>query len=229
MLIGGIQKLSLTDYPGKLAAIIFVQGCPLRCQFCHNPSLVLPPLYSTLIPFEEILHFLTQRKNDLEGVVISGGEPTSQNDLFEAVSQIKALGYAVKLDTAGTNPASVEKLLKARLIDYIAMDIKAPLEKYEAVVKTKVDPAIILQSIRLILQAPVAKEFRTTLVQGLHEKEDVLEMVRLIKGETLYVLQKFVNQAPLNPFFKSKTTFDDETLFSLQKEAEKYVTACLIK
>lgn len=229
MLIGGLQKLSLIDFPGKLAAVVFTRGCPFKCQFCHNSSLVLPPLYKTLIPEEEVFHFLKKRQNYLTGVVISGGEPTIQKELPSFISKIKKLGYQVKLDTSGSCPDMLEELLQKDLLDYIAMDIKAPLNKYEQITGVKIEAQLLLKSISLIMQSKITKEFRSTLVQGLHNNADILEMAQLIKGAPLYSLQKYVNANPLNPFLKSKEAFELTELLKLQKEIEKTVQNCLIK
>jgi len=224
-----LQKLSLIDYPHQLAAVIFTCGCPLRCQFCHNASLVIPSLYSPSIPEEEIFAFLEKRKNYLDGVVITGGEPTIQADLLPFISKIKTMGYRIKLDTCGTNPAMIEELLKNQLLDYIAMDLKAPLKNYQKVAGVQIDPKIILKSIALILSSKIKKEFRSTLVQDLHSGLDVIEMAKLIKGAPLYTLQKYINKNPLNPALKGNQTFSDQELFQLQKAVQKEVSTCLIR
>ena len=229
MLIGGLQKLSLIDYPGQLAAVIFTRGCPLRCQFCHNASLVIPSLYEPLIPEAEIFAFLEKRKNQLDGVVITGGEPTIQKDLVTFISKIKKMGYSIKLDTCGTNPAMIEELFKKQLLDYIAMDLKAPLKNYQKVTGVQIDPKVILKSIGLILSSKIKTEFRSTLVRDLHNSLDVVEMVELIKGAPLYTLQKYINKNPLNPALKGKQTFSDQELLTLKQAVEKKVQACRIR
>ncbi|HEC86320.1 MAG TPA: anaerobic ribonucleoside-triphosphate reductase activating protein, partial [Thermoplasmatales archaeon] len=139
MIIGGFQRFSLIDYPGKICAIIFTQGCNFRCPYCHNPELVNPKLFQEPIDENDIFRFLEMRKGKLDAVEITGGEPTLQPDLIEFMRKIKAMGFLIKLDTNGTNPEVVEKIIKNKLVDYIAMDVKAPLEKYEKVVRAKVD------------------------------------------------------------------------------------------
>ena len=152
MKIGGFQKLpNLLTIRGKIAAVIFTQGCNFRCPYCHNPELVLPELFENEIPFDEILDFLKFRKEKLEGVVITGGEPTLQSDLKPAIRRIKALGYSVKLDTNGTNPEILKDLIGEKLLDYIAMDIKAPFEKYGELAGVETDIEKIKQSVRIIM------------------------------------------------------------------------------
>lgn len=133
MQIGGLQKFSLLDYPGKISAVVFTQGCNFRCPYCHNPELVDPARYQECLPEEEIFSFLETRRGKLEAVTVTGGEPTLQKSLAPFLRRIKDMGFLVKLDTNGSRPDVLEELLRQKLIDYIAMDIKAPLEKYEAV------------------------------------------------------------------------------------------------
>ena len=153
MHIAGLQKSSLIDYPEKIACIVFTQSCNFRCGYCHNPELFeqRKPLIST----EAFFEFLKTRQNKLDGVVITGGEPTLQKDLNEFISEIKNLGFLVKLDSNGTNPNIIENLINKNLIDYVAMDIKAPLNKYEQITNTKVNTENIKKSINLILNSNI--------------------------------------------------------------------------
>jgi pyruvate formate lyase activating enzyme len=139
MRIGGLQKLSLIDFPGKLAAVIFTQGCNLRCRYCHNPELVLPSCFHETIKEEDVLAFLYSRRKYLEGVVISGGEPTVQPELIPFMRSVKQMNFALKLDTNGTRPEILKEIIALQLVDFIAMDVKAPLEKYEEVTATLFD------------------------------------------------------------------------------------------
>ena len=150
MKIGSLQKLTLLDYPKKLACIIFFQGCPFRCHFCYNKSLVLKELFTPSIKEEEVFNFLKKRKNLLQAVVLSGGEPTMQKDLIPFIRKIKELNFKVKLDTMGIYPEKIKKLLNLKLVDYIAMDIKAPLKKYKNVINIDVKEESIKKSIKLI-------------------------------------------------------------------------------
>jgi len=164
MKIGGFQRFSLIDYPAKISAIIFTQGCNFRCPYCHNPELVDPKLFTSAIDEDLILSFLRKRVGKLDGVVITGGEPLLQHDLIEFIKKVKEMGYLIKLDTNGSYPEKLERLLD--LIDYIAMDIKAPLEKYHDVVRTDVCTEKIMESITIILNGDIDYEFRTTVVKA---------------------------------------------------------------
>ena len=155
MKIGGFQKVSLIDYPGRISAVVFTQGCNFRCPFCHNPELVEPERFEGLSPEAEILTFLEKRKGRLDAVVITGGEPTLQTELIPFIIHLKAMGYRIKLDTNGALPDVLEEMLGRGLLDYVAMDIKAPLERYSEVTKTKTDGQRILKSISLIMGSSV--------------------------------------------------------------------------
>ncbi len=229
MLIGGWQKFSLIDYPDKLAAVIFTRGCPFRCQFCHNQSLVIPSAYGPLIDEEKILAFLKKRQGKLDAVVITGGEPTWQKDLPEFLEKIRKLDFLIKLDTCGTNPAMLKKIIQQNLIDYIAMDLKSPLKNYAKITGVKVDTKKILKSIFLILDSKIKKEFRSTLVKGLHTIKDVEKMADLIPNAPLYSLQKYINENPLNSELKDFKTFSDNEFLDLKKKLENKILSCQIR
>ena len=188
--IGGFQKSTLIDYPGKIAAIVFTQGCNFRCGYCHNPEL-LDLKSDSKLSVQYILDFLKTRKGKLDGVVITGGEPTMQAGLYEFIKSVKSLGFLVKLDTNGSNPETIKKLVSDSLIDYIAMDIKAPLEKYKSIVGVGIDTDKIKQSIEIIMNSGIEYEFRTTVVKSLLSFDDILKMGEMIKGADKYYLQKF--------------------------------------
>lgn len=228
MMIGGLHKTSLIDYPGKICAIVFTQGCNFRCPYCHNPELVEPELFQNPIEAEEILFFLKTRIKKLDAVEITGGEPTLQKDLMKFITAIKNMGFLVKLDTNGSNPKIIKKLLNENLIDYIAMDIKAPLKKYTAVTGIKVNINKIKESIYLIKNSEINYEFRTTIVKPLLTKEDLIEISKLIKGADLYVLQKFISSKTLDPDFLTKETYSDKELYIIKRRIEKQVKKCLI-
>ena len=192
MRIGGLQKLTLIDYPGKIAAIIFTQGCNWRCGYCHNPELVLSAKYEDLIPEDAVLEFLMKRKGQLEGVVISGGEPTIQADISSFLAKIKALDYSVKLDTNGSNPAVLKNILELNLVDYVAMDIKACPSHYSQAVGKKMDMKPITESIACILDSGLPYQFRTTLVKPVCPLGDLKELFSLIAEANHYVLQEFI-------------------------------------
>ena len=229
MLFGGKQPLTLIDYPKKLATILFTQGCHFRCHYCHNSELVIPQKYQKSLSEKEILDFLKSRIGKLDAVVISGGEPTVQPDLSLFIKKVKELGYLVKLDTSGINPHKILLLIKSNFIDYIAMDIKAPLEKYPKVIGRKLDIEKIKRSIKIILSSSISYEFRSTLVECLHSTQDVIDIAKAIKGANLLALQKFVSTSTLNPHYRKENPFSDAILENLKIEAEKYVKKCIIR
>jgi len=189
MLIGGLQKTTLIDYPNKLAATIFTLGCNFRCSFCHNAELVFRS--AEPISEEDIFDFLKQRKNFLQAICVTGGEPTIHDDLDQLIKKIKQFGFLVKLDTNGTAPKVIEKLIKNKLIDYIAMDIKAPWSKYKQITGVDRDIEKIKKSVDLLMQNKVDYEFRSTIVKELHPREDIIQMAEQIKGAKKYYLQQF--------------------------------------
>lgn len=229
MVIGGLQKISLVDYPGKISAIIFLQGCNFRCPYCHNPELVNPALFGPTIPEDEILAFLEKRRGKLDGVVITGGEPTLHKDLLAFLQGIKDLGFLVKLDTNGTRPEMLKDIILSGGVDYIAMDIKAPLERYPELTGSVSDIEAIQASIRRIMAAKVAYEFRTTLVYSLITPADVLAIGRLIAGAHRYALQRFVPSKHVQADFVSQTSFSQPELEMLCAELQPLVRECIIR
>ncbi|MBN2484478.1 MAG: anaerobic ribonucleoside-triphosphate reductase activating protein [Bacteroidales bacterium] len=188
MKIGGFVKQSLIDYPGKIAAIVFTQGCNFRCGYCHNPQLVLPGLFQTAPEYtvDTITNFLGQRKNWLDGVVITGGEPTIHKGLPNFMLELKQLGYCVKLDTNGTNPIMLASIIQDKLADYIAMDIKTLTEPHlysniTGISMSIADMENIVRSIGLLKSAKIESEFRTTFIPGTH-KEKIINQIREMLG-----------------------------------------------
>jgi pyruvate formate lyase activating enzyme len=177
MQIGGLQKLSLIDYPQKIAAVIFTQKCNMFCPYCHNPQLVYPHLFGQSVREDEVFAFLEKRRNVLEGVVISGGEPTVQTDLGDFIAGIKKLGYAVKLDTNGSNPQVLTELIENRLIDFIAMDIKSPLYKYGLFYKGDLENVKL--SIEIIKSCGLPYLFRTTYDKDILNEADLVSIKEL--------------------------------------------------
>ncbi len=229
MIISGFQPVTLLDYPQKVAAIIFTSGCNMRCPFCYNYKLVLPEYLGKEKAFEErqILSFLKKRKKYLDGLVITGGEPTIQKDLVNFLEAVKQIGYQIKLDTNGLLPKVLEKLITQRLIDYIAMDIKGPLIKYSKYCGIE-DTSNIKESIALIMNSGLLYEFRTTFVKGLHSIDDAVKIVKDIKGAQLYFLQEFRNE----PILDSKAKFSNFTIEEMEKmrlQCEKFVNKCFIR
>jgi len=228
MKIAAIQKLSLIDYPDKIAAIIFTSGCNFRCPYCHNPELVnpLPESFST-VSEAELFQFLEKRQGKIEAVTITGGEPTLYSDLPELIKKIKDLGFLVKLDTNGTNPTMLKKLLTEKLVDYVAMDIKAPFSRYEEVVGRKVDVAAINKSIGLIKSSGIDYEFRSTILPRLFDEKDIKKMAGLIRGAKRYFLQNFTNQGKvLAEDFRTEKGFKSEELKRLAAAGREFVKEC---
>ena len=228
MKIGGIQKLSLVDYPGHTAIAMFTIGCNMRCGYCHNPELVLPERYADAIPEEDIFLFLESRVGKIEGVVISGGEPTMHADLPAFIRRVKQLGFLVKLDSNGTHPDMLREMFAEGLLDYIAMDIKASLPRYEEVAARPIDTDDIRESINLIKASGVDHEFRTTLVKSQVSPEDLDEIGKLVKGSPRFALQRFRPGRTLNPQFRRETTYSDEELAHLRERMERYVATCVV-
>ena len=196
MKISGLQKLTLLDYPGKMACTVFTYGCNFRCGFCHNALLVTEE-NSSNISEDEFFAFLKKRQGILEGVCISGGEPTLQPDLKEFIIKVRSLGYAVKLDTNGTNPRLLKSLIEENLLDYVAMDIKHSIDKYREICGCEVDTDAIRESISIIIESGIDHEFRTTTVKEYHSAEDFEAMADLIKGDSKYFLQHFEDSGNL--------------------------------
>ena len=198
MLICGLQKLSMVDYPGKLAATVFTGGCNLRCPFCHNAPLVLRVRENPELPVEEVLSFLRSRRGLLDGVVLSGGEPLLQQDAAAFLREVKALGFAVKLDTNGCYPDALAAILEEGLADYVAMDIKNRPEKYAGTVGVPgFDLSPVKESIRLLRSSGADYEFRTTIVREFHTMEDVRAIGEWLKGSKRWYLQQFVDSGDL--------------------------------
>ncbi|SNZ07150.1 pyruvate formate lyase activating enzyme [Persephonella hydrogeniphila] len=219
MKIGGFQKFSLIDYPGKISAVIFVQGCNFRCHYCHNRDLVLPEYFSKTIPEEEIIDFLSLRKGKLQGVVITGGEPTIFPDLPDFIYKIKKMGFYIKLDTNGSNPDMLSLLIERKLVDFVAMDIKAPVEKYGEITGASVDKNKIIQSIDILKNSGVHYEFRTTVVKGLISEIDLYRIANLIKGAVRYAVQNFHPvETVVNENFKKQEGYSKNQLKDIEKK-----------
>jgi pyruvate formate lyase activating enzyme len=215
MQIKGLIKTTLLDYPGHLACTIFLGGCNFRCPFCHNKNLVLNPESGDVIPYEYIFEYLSKRKNILEGVCISGGEPTLHKELKSFIREIKALGLKVKIDTNGYRPDVIKDLYENHLIDYIAMDIKAPKEKYPMATGVKnILIENIVESIDFIMNNVENYEFRTTVVKELHSLNDIIEIKDWVKGCKLYRIQSYKDsENVIQPGFSS---YSEDELKSLK-------------
>jgi len=228
MKIGGFQKTSLLDFPDKISAIIWTMDCNFRCPFCYNKQIVLGE--ANRIPDEEIFSFLEKRKGLLEGLVISGGEPLLQDDIISFAEKVKKLGYPIKLDTNGSCPEKLKELIDKKLVDYIAMDVKAPKNKYNELTGTKTDISKIEESIEIIKSDAPDYEFRTTFVPNLLKKEDIVEIAKWLDGAKRFYLQQFKNETPLiffklNSFAPYSKEYFDETL----NEIKPFFKNCYIR
>jgi len=227
MELKGLERLTLIDFPDKMACTIFVFGCNFRCGFCHNPELITEKR-KTRIKEKDFLNFLKERKEFLDGVCITGGEPTLYDDLPEFIKNIREIGYSVKLDTNGTNPEMIEKLLKQKLLDYIAMDVKAPINKYEKIANAKVDKEKIKKSIKIIKNSGIDYEFRTTATPDLTEK-DFVEIAKWIKGSKKYYIQQFRPIKTLDKNFEKRNPIPDEKIIEICNKIKPYFKSCGIR
>ena len=230
MLLGGLQKLTLIDYPDHLAATVFTVGCNFCCPFCHNPELVDPQKIKKQPKFleKDFFDFLAARQGMLEGVCVTGGEPTLQADLPEFIGKIKKLGYLVKLDTNGSNPGMLEQLLSDGLVNYVAMDIKAPLEKYKKVVGQAISLENIQRSVELTRGA-LDYEFRTTVLPSLHSKKDLLSIGRWLQGAKKFYLQQFRPTKTLKAEYQNEKSFDLEKLIKICNTLKMFFDVCEIR
>ena len=222
MVIHGIQKLTLVDFPSHIASIIFTGACNFRCPFCHNKELVLFPDRSEKIPEEDIFAFLEKRKGMLEGVVVTGGEPTLQPDLVPFLGKLKALGYLVKLDTNGYRPDILYKALESGFVDYIAMDIKNSLDSYPKTAGIiDFDESRIIESISLLKEGKIDYEFRTTVVKELHNEENFKKIGHWLEGSRRYYLQNFVPSE--NTIEKGFSPCDENTIKTYLEILRNYI------
>ena len=197
MIIKGLQKTTLLDFPGKVACTVFTAGCNFRCPFCHNASLVISPNTSEVLSEEEIFAFLKKRRGILDGVCITGGEPLLQRDIEEFIQKIRDLGLAVKLDTNGAYPERLKSIIDRALVDYVAMDIKNSKEKYALTAGADVDIEKISESVEILMSSDVDYEFRTTIVRELHSPDDINAIGKWIRGAKKYFLQSFTDSGEL--------------------------------
>ncbi|MCX6761951.1 MAG: anaerobic ribonucleoside-triphosphate reductase activating protein [Candidatus Moranbacteria bacterium] len=225
MNIGGYQKLTLIDFPGTLATTVFTVGCNFRCPFCHNPELVLGAgqlASGTENKTEkEFFEFLKKRKGKLEGVCITGGEPTLQPDLIEFIKKVRALGFRIKLDTNGARPDILKKLLDLKLLDFVAMDIKNQPKRYAQTVGVRVDTERMQLSVDLIRSSRVDYEFRTTVVPGIHTEKDFLVIAKWLAGARAYYLQEYREDVILDKKLKQKTKGKKIDLEKIQNAISK--------
>lgn len=223
MHVKGWVKSSLLDFPGRIAASLFSGGCNFRCPNCHNAELVLHPERLADLPEDEIWTFLEQRRGLLDGVVLSGGEPTLQPDLWAFAARLHQLGFLVKLDTNGYLPDVLQEAIEDRLVDYVAMDVKAPLLKYAEAAGTTVDTARIARSVDILLGSDIEYEFRTTVVPGILHEEDVVHIGEWIAGARAYYLQQFVPRNTLDPAMLEQESYPADRIRAMAELVEPYV------
>jgi len=231
MKIGGLQKTTLIDFPGRVAATVFLVGCNFSCPWCYSSEIVLPEKIKDhpTLPEKEFFKFLKERKGLLEGVVICGGEPTINEDLPSFIKKIKKMGYLVKLDTNGSNPKMLEGLIKKKLIDYVAMDIKVPKGRYKEVLGDKIKVEDIEKSIKILNNSKIDFEFRTTIVPTIHQKGDILEIARWISPAKKYFLQNFRAERTIDPAFVEIRPYPQEWLLEVQKIIAPFFEICQIR
>jgi len=235
MIIGGLQKLTLIDYPDKLAATVFLAGCNFRCPFCYSSELVLPEKIKDQpkISEEEFFDFLETRQSLLEGIVICGGEPLINKDLPGFIKKIKKMEYAVKLDTNGSNPRMLKELIDNKLIDYVAMDVKAPKDKYDDLAGKKVNIKDVERSISLLQgesqRGNVDYEFRTTIAPGLLKKEDIIKIASWLSGSKRYYLQNFRPDKTLEPKYEKIKPYPDKYLLEIVKAVSPFFEDCRLR
>ena len=227
MIIKGLQKTTLLDFPGHVACTVFTGGCNFRCPFCHNASLAVRPSEVPEFSEEEFFKFLSKRKGILDGVCITGGEPLINKDIIPFIERIKALGFMVKLDTNGSYPQALSEILDRQLVDYVAMDVKNSREKYPITAGIDKDCSSVYQSIKMIMNSSVDYEFRTTVVKELHDVEDIEQIAKTVTGAERFYLQSFKDSGDL--IGEGYTAHSAKTLEEMKNIALRYVKVCEIR
>lgn len=220
--IKGFQKTSMIDYPGKICSVVFVGNCNFRCPYCQNPDLILKHKKLPNIPEKEIFRHLEKRRKWIDGICVTGGEPCLYEDLIDFVKKIRSMGFLIKLDTNGSNPDMLKYLIKKRLLDYIAMDIKAPMKKYSNAAGVKINVVNIRKSAGLILKSGIDYEFRTTVVPRLFREDDVVSIGKWLKGAKLYALQQFRPMVTLDKKYKEEEAYPEQKLRMFAEVAKPY-------
>ena len=228
-MIKGFQKLSLIEYPGKIVAIVFVGKCDFRCPFCYNVDLVKNYKKLPDIPEKKVIDFMSKRKGLLDGIAITGGEPTVHKGLPKFIEKIKDLGFLVMVETNGSNPKMLKQLIKRKLIDYVAMDIKAPLEKYDKAAGVKVNKKKIQESIDIIRNSGIDYEFRTTVIPKLFKKEDAIAIGKWLKGSKCYYIHQFRPDKTLDKSFKKVKPYPPEKLKEFAEVMKPYFKSVKVR
>lgn len=220
--IYGLQKLTLLDYPGKVACTVFTGGCDFRCPFCHNASLVIEPERGQRVSEDEVLKYLSKRKGIIDGVCITGGEPLLQPDIDEFLKKVRAIGYDIKLDTNGSFPDKLKRLVEDKLVDYVAMDLKSSKENYGKVIGIEgYDTARVEESVNYLMKSGIDYEFRTTAVKSLHDIGEFEKMAEWIRGAKHYYIQNFVDSGEL--IGKNMEGFSKSDMNNILEMVKKYL------
>ena len=225
MKIGGFQKTSLLDYPKKISTIIWTVGCNFRCPFCYNKDIVQGNV--ELVPEEEIFDYLKKRKEMIEALVITGGEPLMHKDISDFCKKVKQLGYLIKIDTNGTFPDRLKQLIDEKLVDYIAMDVKAPQAKYDTLTGVKTPIKKIKRSINIIKKSNVDYEFRTTFISKYLNEKDIIEVAKWLEGANSYFIQQFKNNVPMiSKELEFVKPYNKEEIINLIGKIKPYFQKC---
>ncbi|MBW2027680.1 MAG: anaerobic ribonucleoside-triphosphate reductase activating protein [Deltaproteobacteria bacterium] len=234
MVLGGLQRNSFIDFPGRVSCVLFLRGCNFHCPYCHNPELVRGTEGTgegARLAESDVYEFLSERRGFLDGVVISGGEPTLQDELPDLCDRVKGMGFPVKLDTNGSRPHTLKALINGGMVDYIAMDIKTAPSRYSLIAESGVEAGDILKSVELIITSGIAHEFRTTCVSPIVREHDISSIARLIQGAQMYALQRFHADKVLYPdFFRGQGHgYDEGGMLRLKSLAEPWVQKCVVR
>jgi pyruvate formate lyase activating enzyme len=229
LLIKGLHKTSLIDYPGNICSVVFTSGCNFRCPYCQNPDLVFNSPGIHEITEEEVFEAVDSRQDFIDGVCISGGEPTLHVDLPEFCEKLKKRGFKVKIDTNGSSPEMLKTLIERKLVDFIAMDIKGPIERYDELSDVAIDAKVILESIKLIMESGVDYEFRMTVVPGLISSDDIAMVGEMVRGAKKFSLQQFNNKTTLQKRFQNVEPYPVEKLNEFRDIMKNFVEKCEIR
>lgn len=232
MEIRGFQETSFLDWDGKVCSVVYTPGCNFRCPFCHNGGLVLEPQQFEVVSLEKIEKYLVKHKDFIDGICLTGGEPCLQekNGLFEFLKKIKRLGFSIKLDTNGANSEVLQKLFMDKLVDYIAMDIKGPIdERYDRLSGIKTNIENIKESIKIIMESGLSYEFRTTVVPSLLSEKDIEDLAKYITGAKKFVLQQFVPKETLDPSLVNVKPYEKEQLDKMVEISKQYVPNTVLR
>ena len=229
MKIKGMIEASFLDWDGKIVTTLFVPKCNFGCPYCQNWELIEHPENFEEIDFERIKKFLLSHKDFIDGICVTGGEPTIYEDLPDFIKKIKELGFLVKLDTNGSKPRMIKKLIDEKLVDYIAMDMKASFEKYDAACGVKVDVESIKRSIEIIMNSKIEYEFRTTAVPGITDESDIENIAAFVRGAKKYVLQQFIPKNAMDEKLRNITPYEKDVFEKMMEKAKKYVENAMMR